>query len=236
MGSNVPPPSPVPPGNLEPGTVADLLRADFRAAWKGIAADERTTGVGGNFMFAGLAMTYLELSCRTASSDVSGRTLSDYGRALHEREPRYFAELPCKVSLPRDLSLPTYGTAPVDRQLLTLLFDLIRNGQAHQYQQIPLRLVDGRHLTIALSGATNDRPIDEAIPRGDRPEAHLMLDDSSEPLRWLICPDVLFLDFERASRAARVFSQGLRPVYLSRKLPLSTEQLRAALASPPPAP
>jgi hypothetical protein len=229
-GSGMRPPDSVPPGNLSPEALFYMLGQDFRAAWKGVADRERETRTGGNFLFAGLAMDLLELACRTAAGDKSGHALEEFGQALHDLDPRYFAELPCEVGKPQ-FDLPRHGETPENRQVLTLLFLMIRHGLAHQYQQIPARLTDGRHLIVALSGATKDRPLDESSSSGTRPEFHLRLDESSEdPLRWFVYPDRLFLDFESASHAARVFDRGLRPDYLGpRKLELSATELRAVL-------
>jgi hypothetical protein len=68
-------------------------------------------------------------------------------------EPRYFVELPGPVAGPGGFALPSQGPNP-DRQLLRMLFDLIRNGQAHQYRQINVDLTDGKELQVWLSGVT----------------------------------------------------------------------------------
>ncbi|MGH2460126.1 MAG: hypothetical protein ACRDIY_14820, partial [Chloroflexota bacterium] len=52
-----------------------------------------------------------------------------------------------------DFELPSDGTSPGHAQLLWMLFDVVRNGQAHQYQQILVELTDQKHFLAALTGA-----------------------------------------------------------------------------------
>jgi hypothetical protein len=52
--------------------------------------------------------------------------------------------------------LPYIGSTSGD-SLLTALFDLIRHGLVHQYQQIVVHLNDEKHFYISLTGATYGR-------------------------------------------------------------------------------
>jgi hypothetical protein len=84
----------IPVGNLEPGTLARFLVNDFTTAWNAMAQASPDPRIGGNFMFARQAFAYLELACRTASTDHTNWYLKRFGERLSERDPRYFSQLP----------------------------------------------------------------------------------------------------------------------------------------------
>src|SRR5687768_2036614 len=74
-------------------------------------------------------------------------------------EGRYFTPIPGTCGLPREFELPSDpAQGPKDRQLLGALFDLVRNGHAHQYQQIVVDLTDGKYLAVSLDGVGKDWP------------------------------------------------------------------------------
>ena len=126
----------IPPGNLEPATLAHMLVDDFKTAWDAMATGSPDPAVGGNFMFARQAFSYLELAARTASNDGGAFWLDRLASYLRDRDPRYFAELPGPVPLPRadEFVLPGISSVPAERQLLAALFDTSRHGLAHLYQ------------------------------------------------------------------------------------------------------
>lgn len=213
-----------PPGNLEAATLARMARADFEAAWDALV-ERRPADPdfgGGNFMFSLMAMVYLELICRTVAADASGMVMRHFSERLAEIEPRYLTKLPGVVAVPTGVKLPTRPGVPVDRTLLAMLFDLIRNGQAHLYQQISVALAaEDREtdlLTIALGGTTGRPTIAETRAALTRPADHLLLERTpKQHLRLTVLPDVLFTDFDVAARRSSVFSLGLVPSYFQRR-------------------
>jgi hypothetical protein len=131
-----------------PQKVFDALCVDFETAWNAVAAVPMAPNQGrGKFLFANQAMILFEWACQLCAGDSTGAALVALGRELHTLRPTYFTSLPItldvtaagNIALPRESGVPDSHTRP----LLWLLFDLIRNGLAHQYQQLVLRLDDG---------------------------------------------------------------------------------------------
>jgi hypothetical protein len=61
--------------------------------------------------------------------------------------------------LPREFTLPCLETIPPARQLLAALYDCIRHGHSHQYQQIPVALGDGVIFMMSLTGVDVGRSL-----------------------------------------------------------------------------
>jgi hypothetical protein len=205
--------------NLPGHTLYEFVRDDFINAWEAMVESGRK---GGNFLFARQAMALLELSCRVAAEDPSPLILSHFSERLDEIESRYFTRLPGKVELPGGFALPSVERTPVDESLVATLFDLIRHGQAHQYQQIPVELPDGHYFGVSLTGVEPGKVLDH-LRYGDgkrapqRPQSHLSYRQDENGNLWLVvCPEVLFLDFRMAADRASVFSGGFDPKYLER--------------------
>jgi hypothetical protein len=215
--------------NLDPQNIYELFRVDYESAWDALAATSRDQFPGrGNFMFARSAMGLLEFASRLCVSDGSGQALTDFSRELEMIEPRYFVQLPGPSRLPKEFSLPTAGN--LDCQLLTLLFDLIRNGQAHQGQQIMGKLSDGFTIGVSLSGV-GDRTIRE-LENAPRSKQHLRVDTGDARRTWInLSPGLLYLDVRRAIDGARLLDRGLALKYLERSFDYDTQELREALAA-----
>jgi hypothetical protein len=114
-----------------------------------------------------------------------------------------------------------------------MIFDLVRNGQAHQYQQITARLDDDRALVIGLTGAQRGVFLKDALVAG-RPAEHLKCsfpDDHSVAL--YVRTDVLWLDLRESAHAARVFEAAANFKYLDREYAFTAAQLRDALMRSP---
>src|SRR5262245_25177378 len=126
--------------NMPVDAMYGAIVEDFELAWAALA--EHGSG-GGNFMFARQAMVLVEWACRLCASDTTGDALRKLSEELHARDERYFTQLPGACRTPADFELPHSSTVAHDRTLLSLLFDLIRHGGAHQYQQITAELKDG---------------------------------------------------------------------------------------------
>jgi hypothetical protein len=76
-----------------------------------------------------------------------------------------------------------------------MLFDLIRNGLAHQYQQMLLKLTDGNHFYCTLSGVTHHRYLDIV---GRSRSSHLDCKKNGKDLAMHVDPGALFVDFDKA--------------------------------------
>jgi hypothetical protein len=209
--------------DLPASSLARFIREDFRAAWDAVASLPADVGGRGNFMFARQAMSLIELAGRTCARDSTNGALTSLSQALEAIDPRYFTPLPGPCARPGmnsrhvEWTLPFRASAnPQEAQLLWALFDLVRHGQAHQYQQIMVELNDGTIWGISLTGATAGRTL--AKLQANRPSDHLSQMPGHDGSLWLVVrPEVMFLDFESAIARARVFEQGLEPSPLSRR-------------------
>lgn len=201
--------------NLSGKTLYTFIVEDFATAWDSIVVSGKA---GGNFMFARHAMGLLEFLCRIGMR-VPPMLFDRFCECLEEIEPRYFTSLPGRVPVPRDFRLPSRpNRAGADRQLLSALFDLIRHGQAHQYQQIPVELTDGHHFGITLTGPAPDRSLHKITYRSvERPQGHLSFRvDPADNVWLMVRPEVLFLDFRIAADRSSLLSGGDDPEYLER--------------------
>jgi hypothetical protein len=226
----------VPPGNLEPRTLFNFAVADFEATWDALVGRPESSepGVaGGNFMLAKQAVLLLELSSRVAAAEgPNGGAIRQFSQWIETQNRRYFLELPGDVQLPGDFVLPHSQRVPCKRQLLALIFDLVRNGQAHYYQQIPATLSDGSIFGISITGAEPGRPTLDAL-RHDPNYAtvHLELREQPGLLRLIIQPEVLFLDVMVTAQRAQLFTGTLPLARFTRELDCTLEDLRSALSA-----
>jgi len=206
----------IPPGNLSPDTLFDFIVGDFEATWEALAATWQPGQNGGNFLFARQAMSLLELCCRVASADPTGNALAAYGAALDHIEPRYFTLLPGRVPAPRGFELPSrVGCTRPEQQLLWALFDLVRHGHAHLYQQTPVRLSDGTMFGVSLDGVERGSTLSTMTTERRHP-AHLALYPEPGAIWLAVLPGALFLDLRDAARQASIFTRGLLPNYFKR--------------------
>ena len=200
--------------DLSPKALVGLIEGDFTSAWDALASTPGNIPRG-NFMFALQAMILLELGCRLCFSDQSG-ALQDFSSQLAARDVRYFTPLPgscCSSS--SQFQLPNQGANP-ENELIAVLFDLIRNGQAHQYQQIRVRLTDGIDFQVSLTGAGTGLFLSRVFARG-RPADHLrFLKDNKGDLGVRVRTDILFLDIRDSIRDANLLGRGLTLQYLER--------------------
>jgi hypothetical protein len=195
----------------------DFIIGDFEDAWNALAASNQAS-CRGNFLFARQAMTLLELVCRLCESDNTGQALRDLSAELAGRDSRYFSLLPGSCWTPTnqpEFHLPSQGPNP-EAQLIAALFDLIRNGQAHQYQQIKARLTDGRDFLFSLTGAEYGLSLGQSLARARPPEHLRAREDASGDLYVKVCTDVLFIDIREAINAAGLLGRGLTFTYLLR--------------------
>jgi len=203
--------------DLPVATLFDFIIGDFEDAWDALAARPGNLHRG-NFLFARQAMTLLEVACRLCQSDGTGQALKKFSLELSERDKRYFTKLPSSCwtpSNPPEFQLPSQSPNP-ESELIAALFDLIRNGQAHQYQQIRARLTDGRNFQFTLSGAKHELFLTQVLASG-RPTDHLQAYKEANGDLWVkVRTDVLFLDIREAIRSANLQNGSLSLSFLSR--------------------
>jgi len=220
-------------------TLFDFIIGDFEDTWDALAARPGNLHRG-NFLFARQAMTLLEVACRLCYSDGTGQTLKRFAAELARRDKRYFTILPSSCwtpSSPPEFWLPSQSSNP-ESELIAALFDLIRNGQAHQYQQIRVRLADGKDFQFALTGAEHGLFLAQTLAAG-RPTDHLRAHKMTNGDLWVtVLTDVLFLDIREAVRSANLLNGSLTLSFLSRPrssgsphYQFSTTNLEASLRS-----
>jgi hypothetical protein len=179
--------------NLAPERIYNFIVKDFEGAWDSISANPDQSIGRGNFMFARQAMNLHEFVARFYGNDANLH--KSYSDELFKIERRYFTALPGPVAaINQDFVLPHLGNTHI---LLWSLFDLIRNGLAHQYQQIIAELTDGKYFYITLDGATYHRDLSKVA--ASRSSNHLGYGINTDgDLRLLLDPGTLFLDFKGA--------------------------------------
>jgi hypothetical protein len=177
--------------NLGTQEIYSSIVNDFKSAWNSIASNPDQSGRG-NFMFGSQAMHLLEFAARLYDRDTSAR--QNFSNDLYNIEPRYFTPLPRPCAATTEFVLPYIGNTN-GKTLLWALFDLIRHGLAHQYQQIIAELNDLKHFYISLTGAEYGRYLDiTAKPDRGRHLAYTI--DEDDDVALTIYPDVLFLDIK----------------------------------------
>jgi hypothetical protein len=190
----------------------DFIIGDFEAAWDSLASAS-SPGHRGNFLFARHAVGLLEAACRLCKADSSGDALAAFAIALEKRDRRYFTRLPGACWAPNQrtrqaFDLPSRGLDP-DNQAIAALFNLIRNGQSHQYQQMGAVCSDSHQFRISLTGAQHGALLRTTFEHG-RPTQHLSVSRDAAGNVWMVVrPDVLFLDLRDSIREANLLGRGL---------------------------
>jgi hypothetical protein len=206
--------------------------SDFYDSWDSLAASRTATGRG-NFMYAFMATNYLEWAARVASQNhaVAVRLASE----LYGSDGHYFAKLPPGWPTKPAKWFPPSKDGNQDHWLW-VVFDLVRNGIAHRYQQMDADLADG-HFRVLLVGAEKRA----FRPGGVRPPTHFRPFEVKAPtgtnyLVMRLFPDVLFSDVDTAVNASGVLQ--LKPMdTFRRNYPVTIGRLRKAIGigrRPPP--
>lgn len=200
--------------NLSVPEMFTFITSDFEDTWNALARDPSARGRG-NFMFALQSMILLEWACRLCATDSTGKWISLLSSELHKIDPKYFTVLPGPCRLPpNEFALPTMSGRP-ETELLAAVFDLIRNGQAHQYQQILVELSDGIWFVLILTGAAHGRDLD-TVRKVGRVKDHLGIKRDAGRLGLKVRPDWLYLDIKEAITKAGLTTSGLTFKYLER--------------------
>jgi hypothetical protein len=189
--------------NLPPDDIYHAIVNDFIGAWNSIAANSDKTIGRGNFMFAHQAMVLLEFAARLCHKDTEIH--KRFSRDLCNIEPKYFTSLPSPFAGNDEFVLPYTDDSDKDRTLLWALFDLVRNGLAHQYQQIVVRLMDQKRFFISITGPDTNGYLNVSVD--SRPLRHLAyIFDSDGDLGLRLLPDILFLDIKKAVETSALLS------------------------------
>ena len=201
-------------GNLSVNEIYNFISGDFKSCWDSLATNSDPNINRGNFMFGRQAMNLLEFACRLYKADLTGQAGIDYSNQLNKIESKYFTRLPSPTGGSKDFTLPNLGNTSGDL-LLWSLYDLVRHGLAHQYQQIIVNIYGGQHYFVQITGATAGRTLDYV--RTHRPNDHLdYFFDIQGNVGIKVYPEILFLDFDNAIINANLPGRNLNFGYLSR--------------------
>jgi hypothetical protein len=213
--------------NLTPQTIYDFITKDFEAAWNSLACNPSKSISRGNFMFGKQTMVLLEFLSRLCKTDATGQALQDLSRELSKIDNRYFTQLPGDAPKPKCFDLPNCTQQP-QKELLWHIFDLVRNGQAHQYQQIKVELSDKKSFIVTLKGARYGLFLKNS--RNPRPHQHLGFQkDPNGDIALFLYPNVMFLDIEDAVANCKLLSRHLSFGYLKRQYKFDSTSLETAL-------
>lgn len=189
--------------------IFDFITSDFQCTWDAIA--EKPTSVAGNrgnFMFALQAAILLEWVGQLCASDPTRKALRDFATELQKIEPKYFTELDDKCRAPSTFTLPGVGPDPL-KSLLGAVWDLIRNGQAHQYHDIIVKLTDGKQWVLGLQGVWREWPLSKVAASRSSLQHLAYRIDSDGDLMLIVHPGAFFLDICGAVQSAHLLSRGL---------------------------
>jgi hypothetical protein len=170
-------------------------------------------------------MILLEFASRLCNDDTLA--LADFSEALKTIDSRYFTVLPGPCGRNKDFELPSVGPNR-ESQLLWCMFDLIRNGQAHQYQQILVKL-SGGDFFINLTGADWGRVL-SAPGAQARTAEHLTFRRNGADLELRVRTDWLFLDIKSAIKNSKLLTRTTSFNYLRRSYQFSCDALETALS------
>jgi hypothetical protein len=199
--------------NLEPKEMYNFIVNDFIDVWDSVVNNNNEKIARGNFLFGIQATIFLEFICRLCSTDQTGNAIKDFSTKLKELECKYFNRIPQKCVTIKDFTLPYIEESNND-SLLSILFDLIRNGLSHQYQQIIVDLNDEKHFYIKLAGPKFGYSF---LNSRLQPNTHLgYVMDSDGDLELTVFPNILFIDLKDAVENSGILKKDLRFEYLSR--------------------
>jgi hypothetical protein len=177
----------------------------------------------------------LEWIGRLCANDSIAR--QGFASELQTIDPRYFAELPDRCPAPsQDFTFPGLPGKDELKSMLAALWDLIRNGQAHEYHDIIVGLTCGKRWVLMIKGVLPTLTLAEV----DRQRPNLRhLDYQIAPdgdLLLGVHPGVMFLDICAAVDRASLLRRGLTITHLERPRKPTTYQydlsrLDAALAA-----
>jgi hypothetical protein len=185
-------------------------------------------------MFGFMAMNLLEFICRLCNADPSNTALLNFSVELKKIEPKYFTHLPNDPSnsllriKKNGFTLPYVDPNNKNNLLLTAIYDLIRNGVAHQYDQpIVDLLLDKKKFYVIVTGAKFGRRIDGRMSRNP---LHLSCKiDTDGNIGLNVCPDILLRDFKKAVEQSKILGRNLNISRFNRKYNTNVQTLESNL-------
>jgi hypothetical protein len=199
--------------NLSVDEIFDFITKDFEGVWNSVVKNNDENIGKGNFIFGRQAMSLIEFVCRLCFNDTTGKEIKKISHNLNRIQPKYFTILPGKCVSTADFSLLTIDESQND-PLLWSLFDLIRHGLSHQYQQIIANLNDEKQFYVKLTGSTFDCYLNKSRSLCNNHLAYSI--DSDGDLELTVYPDILYLDFKDAIYDSGILKTNLQFNYLSR--------------------
>ena len=158
-------------------------------------------------MFARQTMNLLEFAARLCTGDPSHAAIQSLSTELEKIETKYFTQLPGNCPMPSEFTLPHISSI-TGSSLLDALFDLVRHGVAHQYQQIIVELIDGKHFYISITGPDHGKYLNTF--QNQRPSKHLSYTiDNDGDMKLIIYPQILLLDFEKAIDKSHILKKSV---------------------------
>lgn len=216
--------------NLREKTAYELIVNDFKSTWTALVEKEKCQTHQGPVFFGFLAMHLLEFVCRLCKNNE--QALIEFSRCLYELERKYFIQLPnlssghkkSKKRKNKPFSLPHLDGQDSDGLLLTLLFNLVRNGIAHLYQPIVINLKDDKKFYIVLGSASREIDVKEN-------SNHLCYDiDQNGDIRMLVYPEYVLRHVELAVMQSKALDRRLKVNHFDEPLcDVSVQQLDEAL-------
>ena len=206
---------------LPESTIFNFITNDFESAWNALAKTPGDNVGRGNFIFALHASILLEWAVNLTKKDQSAR--ADLVSAIERIDKRYFSPLP----YPLKKSEKLFGRTTSTSDLIDVVFELVRNGQAHQYHQIMVQLSDSA-FGVSLGGAHFGNTLDklEVVPR---PSDHLSFRWLGATLWLLINSGIFYADIRKAIEESHLLNRGLKFGYIRRRKPASARDFEAAL-------
>jgi hypothetical protein len=189
--------------NLTPKKIYDIITGDFEQLWNSLSSKQSEI-YKGNFTFALLDMIFIEFISRFCKSDVTGNKLNRFSNCLYNIDKRYFGELVGWEGIRSDREYTIPFKHKEGKEILCLLFELIRNGEAHYYQQIVADLQDGV-IIIRISGANFD--LSRVSSRSGHLDVQGTIISEKNVILIQFRPEVLFLDLKKAVECSQIFDQ-----------------------------
>lgn len=198
--------------NLSPETIYRIITGDFKSLWDSLALNKNPSN-GGNFALGLLDMILLEFIATYCKGDKSGKTMNVFSTELNSIDPKYFAEIPNFSASKRIKKLKLPSRSGSYNELIHILFDLIRNGQAHHYQQILVDLKDKR-LVVTISGRVGVPGRLEGLLLREAGElnqrkGHLEITYGQKCLFISFRPEIFFLDITKTVEKSGILTKKL---------------------------
>lgn len=193
-------------------TIFEYLEKDFSTAWDCIVNADIPDGSGhGNYMFGLMTTILIEWLGRLYSGN--DNKLKKFSETLNEIDSRYFIEIPDYCPDKPGFNYLFLDKNKKRKYLINHIFDLVRNGIAHQYNQIEATLSDNAIFTIALTGAartkSNDLKTLQYIKNNRSNIKHFECHVGSNKIELIIDPGCLFLDLMKAVNNSDITDRNL---------------------------